>query len=89
MIAIALATMMAVENPDSMTLAIETTVLNSTVEELVLINGIITSGYLTDSTTIDGTDFMLFYNYDRDTCVAMEDDDRAIDLTLRLYIDEE
>ena len=89
MIAIALATMMAVQNPDSMTLAIETTVLDSTPEELSLMNGIITSGYLTDSATIDGTDFMLFYNYDRDTCVAMEDDDRAIDLNLRLYVNEE
>ena len=88
MIAIALATMMAVQNPDSMTLAIETTVLDSTPEELSLMNGIITSGYLTDSATIDGTDFMLFYNYDRDTCVAMEDDDRAIDLTLRLYVND-
>tara|TARA_R110000744_G_scaffold310143_1_gene417884 strand:+ start:23 stop:289 length:267 start_codon:yes stop_codon:yes gene_type:complete len=88
MLAIALATMMAVQNPDSMTMHIETTVLGSTPAELSLINGIITSGYLTDSATIDGTDFMLFYNYDRDTCVAMEDDDRAIDLTLRLYVND-
>ena len=89
MIAIALATMMAVESPDSMTQVLETTVLTSTANELSMLNGIITSGYLTDSATIDGTDFMLFYNYDRDTCVAMEDDDRAIDLTLRLYVNEE
>ena len=88
MIAIALATMMAVENPDSMTLALETTVLNSTVEELEIINGIIATSRSTDSKTMDGMDFMLFYNYDKDTCVAQEDNESASDLTLRLYIKE-
>tara|TARA_B110000285_G_scaffold226771_1_gene287031 strand:+ start:643 stop:909 length:267 start_codon:yes stop_codon:yes gene_type:complete len=88
MLAIALATMMAVQSPDSMHKVIETTVLNSTENELELINGIIESGSYVETVTMDGMEFSMFYNFRRDTCVAMEVDDRAMDLTLRLYVDD-
>ena len=85
---IALATMMAVQSPDSMTQVLETTVLTSTANELTMLNGIIVSGNQKENLTMDGMDFIMFYNQVGDTCVAMEVDDRAMDITLRLYVSE-
>tara|TARA_R110000787_G_scaffold198074_1_gene309272 strand:- start:24049 stop:24315 length:267 start_codon:yes stop_codon:yes gene_type:complete len=88
MLAIALATMMAVQSPDSMHQVIETTVLSSNENQMEIMNGIIESGSYVETVTMDGMEFNLFYNWTRDTCVAMEVDDRAMDLTLRLYVND-